>query len=132
MPPAQPDRLRGVPAMLLAAAAALGGCELGERRLPYAVAAPAQMARGQQLLGQYQCGSCHVIPEVPIARGGVGPSLEAFGRRSYIAGQVPNRPDTLAHWIVAPSALVPGTAMPSMGVSPDEARDMAAYLLALE
>ena len=26
---------------------------------------------------------------------------------------------------------VPGTAMPDMGVSPDDARDMAAYLLAL-
>jgi len=27
---------------------------------------------------------------------------------------------------------VPGTLMPAMGVSPDDARDMAAYLLALE
>jgi cytochrome c len=56
----------------------------------------------------------------------------AFGRRSYIAGHLPNRPDTLAQWIVAPAALVPGTAMPAMGVSPQDARDMAAYLLALE
>ncbi|MBT2303381.1 c-type cytochrome [Variovorax paradoxus] len=118
--------------LLLAIAALVSGCELGERKLPNAKAPAAQIARGQQLLGQYQCGSCHAIPEVPIARGTVGPPLKAFGRRSYIAGQVPNGPDTLARWIVAPQAVVPGTVMPAMGVSPEDARDMAAYLLALE
>lgn len=117
---------------LLAIAALAGGCELGERKLPYAKAPPAQMVRGQQLLAQYQCGSCHAIPDVQIARGTVGPPLAAFGRRSYIAGQVPNGPDALARWIVSPQALVPDTVMPSMGVSPADARDMAAYLLALE
>jgi cytochrome c1 len=54
--------------------------------------------------------------------------LDAFGVRSYIAGQVPNRPDTLARWIAEPAALVPGTSMPDMGVSDADARDMAAYL----
>jgi len=38
----------------------------------------------------------------------------------------------LARWIVAPSALVPGTTMPSMGVSDLDARDIASYLLSLE
>jgi cytochrome c len=38
----------------------------------------------------------------------------------------------LAQWIVQPKALVPDTLMPAMGVSADQARDMAAYLLALE
>lgn len=84
------------------------------------------------MLAQYQCGSCHVIPSVEASRGVDGPSLAAFGRRSYIAGHVPNGPDTLAHWIVAPSLIVPGTTMPSMGVSQPDARDMAAFLLALE
>ena len=128
-----PDRPGSWTALLLLAIAALaGGCELGERKLPNAQAPAAQIARGQQLLAQYQCGSCHAIPEVPVARGTVGPPLEAFGRRSYIAGQVPNGPDTLARWIVAPQAVVPGTVMPAMGVAPEDARDMAAYLLALE
>jgi cytochrome c len=88
--------------------------------------------RGLRLLTQYQCGSCHAIPGVPAARGVNGPSLQAFGKRSYIAGRVPNFPDALAQWLVAPSALVPGTTMPSMGVSPEEARHMAAYLGKLE
>ncbi len=94
--------------------------------------AMADPARGQRLLMQYQCGACHVIPGVAAARGIHGPSLNAFGKRSYIAGRIPNFPDALARWIVAPAALVPDTAMPSMGVSPAEARDMAAYLGALE
>lgn len=89
-------------------------------------------SRGLALVAQYQCGACHAIPGVPASRGIHGPSLEAFGKRSYIAGRVPNTPASLAHWIAQPSALVPDTAMPSMGVSPEEARHMAAYLGSLE
>lgn len=88
--------------------------------------------RGKALLGQYQCGSCHTIPEVPISRGPVAQPLDAWSQRSYIAGRVPNRPDMLMQWIMAPQSLVPGTAMPSMGVSADDARAMAAYLFSLE
>ncbi len=99
---------------------------------PLKVMARGDAALGLRLLTQYQCGSCHAIPGVPAARGINGPSLQAFGQRSYIAGRVPNFPDALAQWIVAPAALVPGTTMPSMGVSPDDARHMAAYLGQLE
>ncbi|MET0264917.1 MAG: c-type cytochrome [Duganella sp.] len=88
--------------------------------------------RGKQLLAQYHCGSCHAIPEVPVARGVVGPTLDGYGRRSYIAGHIPNAPETLARFIVDPAALKPGTSMPAMGVSLAEARDMAAYLTALQ
>lgn len=91
----------------------------------------AAVERGQRLLAQYQCGSCHAIPEVPAARGGVGPPLDRFGARSYIAGHIPNQPDALARFIAAPQALVPGTLMPDMGVSAADARDMAAYLASL-
>jgi len=87
--------------------------------------------QGRQLLAQYQCGSCHVIPGVARARGTQGPPLTALGRRSYLAGHIPNRADTLARWIESPASLVPGTAMPAMGATPDEARAMAAYLATL-
>lgn len=87
---------------------------------------------GQRLLTQYQCGSCHAIPGVAAARGMQGPSLAAFGKRSYIAGHIPNRPEALVRWIMQPSALAPDTLMPSMGVSPGDARDMAAYLESLQ
>ncbi|RYF40005.1 MAG: c-type cytochrome [Comamonadaceae bacterium] len=121
---------RPLPIAALLGAVLLVGCDLGERRLPHAPESPQRVARGQSLLAQYQCGSCHAIPGVASAGGQVTASLAGFGGRSYIAGRLPNRPDLLAQWIATPQALVPGTLMPSMGVTPQDARDMAAYLLA--
>lgn len=92
------------------------------------MAASGDPARGERLLAQYHCGSCHTIPGVASARGRVAVTLESFGRRSYIAGRLPNTPQLLVDWIVAPSALIPQTTMPAMGVSAEDARDMAAYL----
>jgi cytochrome c len=87
-----------------------------------------QVQRGRALLTQYQCGACHAIPGIAAARGNIAQPLFAWSRRSYIAGRLPNRPEVLARWIVDPPGMVPGTAMPRMGVTPDEARAMAAYL----
>ncbi|GAB3472777.1 c-type cytochrome [Polaromonas eurypsychrophila] len=115
-------------ALLLAAC----GGDAADPTRATAVSARGDAALGLRLLTQYQCGSCHVIPGVSAARGVNGPSLQAFGKRSYIAGRVPNFPDALAQWLVAPASLVPGTAMPSMGVSPEEAQHMATYLGQLE
>lgn len=86
---------------------------------------------GRSLLARYQCGACHTIPGVPSAAGTRAANLQSFGLRSYIAGRVVNRPELLARWIAQPQSLVPGTPMPSMGVSADDARDMAAYLMEL-
>ncbi len=94
--------------------------------------ARADVLRGQSLLPQYQCGACHVIPGVPGAAGRTGPTLAHFGRRSYIAGHAPNTPDNLQRWLQDPQALVPGSTMPALGVSPEAARDMAAYLRSLK
>lgn len=92
-------------------------------------APPVDAARGSRLISQYQCGACHVIPRIASARGRDGPSLQGFGRRSYIAGRLPNTADTLARWIESPAALVPSTTMPDMGVTERDARDMAAWLM---
>ncbi|HET8746305.1 MAG TPA: cytochrome c [Ramlibacter sp.] len=99
-----------------------------------AAGAPADdaVARGRDLLVQYRCGSCHTIPGVPGSRGQVVQPLTAWRHRSYIAGRLPNRPEVLQRWIVAPQSLVPGTRMPQMGVTPAEAEAMAAYLFSLE
>ena len=91
----------------------------------------ARIERGRALLAQYQCGSCHTIPGVHASRGQVAQSLAGWRHRSYIAGRLPNRPEMLARWIAAPQALVPGTAMPAMGVAPADAEAMAAYLFTL-
>ena len=114
---------------LLLAGLGMAGCDA---RPAGTAQAGADADRGQRLLMQYQCGSCHTIPGVASARGVQGPSLEAFGKRSYIAGRIPNRAEALARWISAPKSLVPDTAMPSMGVAAADARDMAAYLERLQ
>lgn len=99
---------------------------------PAAAQSAETVARGRSLLVQYRCGSCHTIPGVPGSRGQVAQPLTAWRHRSYIAGRLPNRPDLLVRWIVAPQSLVPGTMMPSMGVSPADAQAMTAYLYSLE
>jgi cytochrome c len=86
---------------------------------------------GKQLVTQYQCGACHKISEVRGAAGETGPGLDGFGKLSYIAGSIPNQPDKLTAWLVDPSAMKPGTAMPAMGLTQQEARHMAAYLYTL-
>lgn len=116
--------------MLAALLPALGGCARDEApAAAFTTVAGGDAARGRELLLQHQCGSCHVIADVPAAAGRVGPSLSDFGRRSYIAGQLPNTPQALQQWLQQPQALVPGTTMPDMGVRAADARDMAAFLL---
>ena len=121
--------------MALGCACLAAGCDMGSKpEPPYKDPPPNQRIKSQQVLmvmQQYQCGSCHQIPQVPAARGAMGPSLAGFGRRSYIAGEIPNSFDALARWIEAPASLVPGTTMQAMGVAPQDARDIAAWLLTL-
>ncbi len=84
--------------------------------------------RGLRLLRQFGCASCHVIPGVSAGMGRAAPSLEGIGRRVYLAGILPNSPANLAAWIRSPRSFDPLTAMPDLGVSESQARDMAAYL----
>lgn len=86
---------------------------------------------GKQLVTQYQCGACHKISEVRGAGGQVGPSLDGFGKLSYIATVIPNQPDQLTAWLINPPAMKPGTTMPALGLTEQEARHMAAFLYTL-
>ena len=83
---------------------------------------------GRRLLTNYGCGSCHTIPGVAGANSMAGPPLSRFYERSYVAGRLPNTWDNLAKFIQHPQEIEPGIAMPDLGVSDDEAQDMAAYL----
>ena len=42
-----------------------------------------------------------------------------------------NDPAALVRWIRYPQSVVPGNAMPNMGIGDQEARDIAAYLYTL-
>lgn len=86
---------------------------------------------GQHLIYTYACGSCHVIPGIAEAKGTVGPTLQGFGSRIYIAGLLENTPPNLFRWISKPQEIDPENAMPDLGVTERQARDIAAYLYTL-
>jgi len=61
----------------------------------------------------------------------VGPPLFWFSRRTYIAGELPNTPENLVRWVRTPRLVEPATAMPTVGLDDQQARDVAAYLYTL-
>lgn len=87
--------------------------------------------RGRAALREYECNACHVIPGVAGPQSLVGPSLDAFARRVYVAGKFPNTPDYLVPWIIDAPSMAPQTAMPAMSMQESQARDIAAYLYSL-
>jgi len=91
----------------------------------------ADAGRGRAAIRRYGCGSCHSIPGITGAGGLVGPPLGQIASRVYIAGVLPNEPENMIRWIQNPPAVDEKTAMPNMGVTARDARDIAAYLYTL-
>ena len=114
--------------MLVLACAALAACDESSPQPPVA---GGDDARGREFVERYGCGSCHVVPGIPSARGQVGPPLDSIARRSYLGGVLPNTAQNMIAWIRHPQKYAPKTAMPDLGVSEPEARDMTAYLYTL-
>jgi cytochrome c2 len=85
-------------------------------------------ARGRQAIAHHGCGACHVIGGIRHAEGRVGPRLLGLREQIYVAGVLPNSPTNLANWVRVPQDINPQTAMPNLGVTEQEARDIAAYL----
>lgn len=69
-----------------------------------------------------------MIPGVRHANGAFGPPLMAMSRRTYIAGEFPNIPANLVRWIQSPTSMKPRTAMPDLGLTHQQATDVASYL----
>ncbi len=116
---------------LLAAAACLAAAAGCDDRGQAVRVQGGDVEAGRRLVAQYQCGACHAIPGVPAATGDAGPSLAVVGRLSYIAGGIPNQPARMIAFLRDPPALKPGTPMPALGLTEQEARHMAAYLYTL-
>ena len=87
--------------------------------------------RGMAAIGRYGCGSCHDIPGIRSARGTVGPPLGRIAVRTYLAGRLSNTPANMRQWIQHPQHVDRGTAMPEMGVTDVDARDISAFLYTL-
>lgn len=101
-------------------------CGAGMNRIT--VGGDARASRAPDEIARYGCGSCHTISGISGADADVGPSLGDFAQRRYIAGRLPNTPANLAEWIRNPQRIDPGNVMPDLGVTPRDARDIAAYL----
>jgi cytochrome c len=117
----------GVVLLLLAA-----GC--GDRPLPSNLlqVSGGDPGRGRADIVKYGCGACHQINGISGADGVVGPPLSGIGSRGTIAGVLANNPQNMVNWIQNPQAIVPGNAMPDMGVTQQDALDIAAYLYTLK
>jgi cytochrome c2 len=84
--------------------------------------------KGAQLIARTGCGACHTIPGIANATGRVGPPLDHMHERAYIAGILRNTPENMVTWLQHPQQVVPGNAMPEMGLSDLDARAITAYL----
>jgi putative membrane protein len=116
-------------AVVLLVAAATAACRGGAEQRFEVPGADAN--RGRDAFVAYGCGACHEIRGVRGADGRVGPPLTGVRGRVYIAGYLPNEAGNLAAFIMNPPALRNPTAMPILGLSEQEARDIAAYLYSL-
>ncbi len=117
---------------LVAVVVCLAGCQGRDAAWEEAVALTGgDPARGIAAVGRYGCGSCHDIPGIRSARGTVGPPLGRIAARTYLAGRLSNTPANMMQWIQHPQHIERGTAMPEMGVTESEARDITAFLYTL-
>jgi cytochrome c1 len=91
----------------------------------------ADAARGKAAIERVGCAACHAIPGIDWPKGAVGPSLAGFADQTLIAGRLPNRPDIVAAFVRDAPATLSGSTMPSMPLTGQEARDVAAYLAEL-
>lgn len=107
----------------------ISGCNDDHAVIGSSVGSP---ERGRATIKVYGCGKCHNIPGISGASGVVGPPLQSVAQRTYIGGNFPNDPDTLVRWIMAPQQMKPKTAMPTLGLSESQSRDVAAYLETLQ
>ena len=107
---------------LLACIGCVAGIEKPAYRRPDKVASSIQ---------RYGCGTCHTIPGITGATATVGPPLSKMGLRSYIGGVLPNTHENLQKWIRNAPGVDPLTAMPNMGVTEEDAREIASYLQSL-
>lgn len=123
MPGLAPDEYRRLAAALP---------QQASERASSGVARAPDAARGTAAIHQYACVTCHAIPGIVGSNAPVGPPLSGIATRAFIAGVLPNTRETMIRWIRAPQSISPGNAMPDLGVTEQDAADIAAYLAKLK
>ena len=116
--------------VLLAAAILFSAC--GSRAAKEAeMMTGGSVSRGKTAISKYGCGACHTIPGITAATATVGPPLTQIAVRQYLGGHLVNTPDNMTRWLQHPQQVDPKNAMPEMGVTDQDARDITAYLYTL-
>jgi len=122
------DRLRRASVIAIVLA---GACSRDSGRAATALTG-GDADRGRDTMRKYGCQSCHSIPGVRGAAALVGPNLDGIASRSFIAGVLTNNPVNMMQWLRDPPSVDDKTAMPNLGVTEKDARDIAAYLYTLQ
>src|SRR5262249_30044484 len=93
-------------------------------------------AHGRKLMEQNGCPSCHMFTGVPPLEGATPTKMEdkALSSAMQLAPDLRFarsrlRPEALIAWVTNPKAVKPDTPMPEYVLKPDDARDIAAYVL---
>ena len=116
---------------VLLCALLLAACNRENRTQSAALTGGGDADRGKQAIARYGCTACHSIPGVEGPRGMVGPPLDHMAARGVIAGKFQNTPQNMMQWLANPTSMDSNTAMPSLGVTAQDAQDIAAYLYTL-
>jgi cytochrome c oxidase subunit II len=88
-----------------------------------------EAARGARLFADKTCARCHgILTSGADTRPRVAPDLtHVGGRQTLAAGLLANNLENLTSWLKNPQALKPGSHMPSLQLTGEEARDLALY-----
>jgi cytochrome c2 len=97
---------------------------------------PGDPESGRRLLDTRGCGTCHrmsgVVPlaasPIPVPISGEKRARGMALAPDLIHTRVRFQPGALVRWLRDPAAVKPDTEMPGIGLSPEEASDIAAYL----
>jgi len=123
-------RTRHVVLVMLVATLGAAGCSSNYDQVARDLTG-GEPTRGPRAIRKYGCDTCHTIPGVLTADASVGPPLTQVARRVYLAGRIENTPENMLQWIRHPHSVDDRTAMPEMGVSMQDGRDIVAYLYTL-
>lgn len=119
---------RFLPACSLVITVVLAACG----KQPAVQMAGGDVERGRQAVERFGCIACHYIPGSANQGSNVGPPLTHIAKRAYLGGVIANTPDNMVQWLRNPPQVDPRTAMPNLGISQEQAIDIAAYLYTLQ
>lgn len=120
-----------VAAGLVVGAVALPGCDADVDRSA-ALVRQGDPEGGREAVRDLGCTSCHRVPGGSGPDAFVGPPLDAWSRRSFIAGTLPNNAANLERWLLDPQSVRPGSAMPTLELTESEIADIVAFLFSLD